>query len=95
MTAVNVAYTGDKDGFCTNDDRVSMGVQAATHWGALSHVGYGGKLYNDVDDDVVTESGAAELGIDAFGPIATRRAARCGPPPRGRSLRRQPPDHRR
>lgn len=72
MTAVNVAYTGDKDGFCTNDDRVSMGVQAATHWDALSHVGYGGKLYNDVDDDVVTESGAAELGIDAFGPIATR-----------------------
>ena len=39
MTAVNVAYTGDADGFCTNDDAFSMGVQAATHWDALSHVG--------------------------------------------------------
>ena len=24
-----------------------MGSQAATHWDALAHVGYDGKLYND------------------------------------------------
>ncbi len=72
MIAVNVAYTGDRDGFCTSDDRVSMGVQAATHWDALAHVGYGGELYNGVPDSVVTEAGAAELGIDAFGPVAGR-----------------------
>lgn len=72
MIAVNLAYTGDKDGFCTSDDRVTMGVQAATHWDALAHVGYSGELYNGVPDSVVTASGAAELGIDAFGPVASR-----------------------
>jgi len=72
MIAVNIAYTGDKDGFCTSDDRMAMGVQAATHWDALSHVGYGGELYNGTPDTVVTEAGAARLGIDAFGPVATR-----------------------
>ncbi|MBX3283742.1 MAG: cyclase family protein [Acidimicrobiales bacterium] len=72
MIAVNVAYTGDADGFCTSDDRFSMGVQSATHWDALSHVGYGHELYNGTPDSVVTEAGAARLGIEAFGPVATR-----------------------
>ena len=72
MTAVNVEYTGDADGFTTNDDRFSMGVQAATHWDALSHVGYSGELYNGVPRSQVTDAGAGDLGIQAFGPIATR-----------------------
>jgi len=72
MTAINVEYTGDADGFTTNDDRFSMGVQAATHWDALSHVGYGGTLYNGVPRDQVTEAGAGDLGIQAFGPVVTR-----------------------
>jgi kynurenine formamidase len=72
MTAINVEYTGDPDGFTTNDDRVSMGVQACTHWDALSHVGYGGELYNGVPRTQVTSEGAGDLGIQAFGPVATR-----------------------
>ena len=72
MTAVNVAYTGDADGFCTNDDAFSMGVQAATHWDSLSHVGYSHELYNGVPDTSVTEAGSSELGIERFGPIVTR-----------------------
>ncbi len=72
MIAVNVAYTGDPDGFCTSDDRVAMGAQAATHWDALAHVGYRGELYNGVPDTVITEAGAAELGIESFGPVAGR-----------------------
>ncbi|QXC62805.1 cyclase family protein [Aquihabitans sp. G128] len=72
MIAVDVAYTGDPDGFCTSDDRVAMGVQAATHWDALAHVGYSGELYNGVPSSVVSAAGAAELGIDAFGPVAGR-----------------------
>ncbi|MCU1499123.1 MAG: putative cyclase, partial [Acidimicrobiales bacterium] len=72
MVAVNVAYTGDRDGFCTSDDRVTMGVQASTHWDALAHVGYSGELYNGVPDSVVTDAGAGELGIDSFGPVAGR-----------------------
>lgn len=72
MTAVNVEYTGDPDGFTTNDDRMAMGVQACTHWDALSHVGYGGELYNGVPMAQVTEHGAGDLGIQAFGPVASR-----------------------
>jgi kynurenine formamidase len=72
MTAVNVAFTGDPAGFTTSDDRVSMGVQAATHWDALSHVGYEGLLYNGTPDTVITEAGAARLGIEHFGAVASR-----------------------
>ena len=71
MIAVNVAFVGP-DGFTTNDDRFSMGTQAATHWDALSHVGYSGELYNGVPLSVVTDAGAADLGIEHFGPVATR-----------------------
>jgi kynurenine formamidase len=72
MLMVNVAFTGDPEGFTTSDDRMAMGVQASTHWDALSHVGYGGRLYNDTPDTVVTADGASRLGIDAFGPVASR-----------------------
>ncbi|CAN5155116.1 cyclase family protein [soil metagenome] len=72
MIAVNMAYTGDSAGFTTSDDRVTMGVQAATHWDALSHVGYEGQLYNGTTDSVVTDTGAAALGIEQFGPVASR-----------------------
>jgi kynurenine formamidase len=72
MLAVNAALTGDPSGFCTSDDAVSMGVQAATHWDALAHVSYGGRLYNGVDAGVIDERGAGRLGIDAFGPVVTR-----------------------
>lgn len=72
MIARNVAYTGDPAGFTTSDDRVTMGVQAATHWDALSHVGYEGRLYNATPDSVVTDAGATALGIERFGPVATR-----------------------
>jgi kynurenine formamidase len=72
MVAVNVAYTGHPDGFTTSDDRMAMGVQAATHWDALSHVGYGGELYNGTPDSVITEAGAARLGIEHYGAVAGR-----------------------
>jgi kynurenine formamidase len=69
---VNAAFTGDPGDFTTSDDAVEMGAQAATHWDALAHAGYEGLLYNDTPDTVVTEAGAARLGIDQFGPIVTR-----------------------
>ncbi len=72
MTMVNVAFTGDPADFTTSDDAVSMGVQAATHWDALSHAGYGGLLFNNTPDSVVTEAGAAALGIEHVGPVASR-----------------------
>ncbi|HEX6238525.1 MAG TPA: cyclase family protein [Acidimicrobiales bacterium] len=72
MLAVNISYTGDPADFCTSDDAVGMGVQAATHWDALSHVSYEHRLYNDTDAGVVDERGAHRLGIETFGPVATR-----------------------
>jgi kynurenine formamidase len=72
MNMVALAITGDPAGFTTSDDRMSMGVQAATHWDALSHVGYGGELYNGYPSSVVTEAGAAKLGIEHVGPVVSR-----------------------
>jgi kynurenine formamidase len=72
MNMVALPITGDPAGFTTSDDRMSMGVQAATHWDALSHVGYGGELYNGVPSSVVTASGAGRLGIEHYGPVVSR-----------------------
>ena len=55
--------TGDNSDFCTSDDAVSMGVQAATHWDALAHAGYEDLLYNGVPASTIDERGAHELGI--------------------------------
>jgi kynurenine formamidase len=63
---------GDEAGVRFNDDAVSMGVQAATHWDALAHVSYDGRMYNGFSPDVVDETGATRLGADKLGPIAGR-----------------------
>ncbi|HEY1740875.1 MAG TPA: cyclase family protein [Acidimicrobiia bacterium] len=72
MLSVNVSMTGDADDFTTSDDKVVMGVQAATHWDALGHVGYGHELYNGVADTTNDEQGAHELGVERYGPIVSR-----------------------
>lgn len=63
MVAINQTYTGDPTDACFNDDTVSMGLQAGTHWDALAHVSYDGLLYN---------------GFPASSVTADRRATRCG-----------------
>ena len=72
MVGVNVGYTGHPDGFTTSDDRMAMGVQAATHWDALAHVGYSGELYNGIPESVITDAGASRLGIEHYGAVASR-----------------------
>ena len=56
---VNVAFTGDERDFTTSDDSFTMGSQAVTHWDAIAHVGYAGKLYNDTPNTVVSAEGGA------------------------------------
>jgi kynurenine formamidase len=63
MVAINQTYTGDPGDACFNDDTVSLGLQAGTHWDALAHVSYDGLLYN---------------GHPAASVTADRRASRCG-----------------
>lgn len=72
MIAVNQSYTGDTDDFCATDDRVSMGIQAATHWDALAHAGYEERYYNDVPFSEIDDEGCHRLGIDTVGPLASR-----------------------
>ncbi len=58
--------------FRTSDDRATLGLQSATHWDGLAHVSFEGRLYNGFSADTVTDQGAAELGIERVGVIATR-----------------------
>ena len=64
MIMVDTPFTGDPSEFTTSDDKVSMGIQSCTHWDALAHVSYEGKLYNGVPSSVITENGAPRMGID-------------------------------
>ncbi|MEV6547505.1 cyclase family protein [Streptomyces sp. NPDC051597] len=49
----------------TSDDAVTFGLQAATHWDALTHVSHSGRLYNGRPATTITAHGGAEFsGID-------------------------------
>ena len=76
---------------CFSDDKVTLGLQAATHWDALAHVSYDGFLYNGFPADSVTEAGAAHCGIDKVGTIVTRGVLLDVP--RALGLDRLPSDH--
>jgi kynurenine formamidase len=73
MVAINAAYTGDPSDFCCSDDSMTLGLQAGTHWDALAHVSYDGKLYNGFDATTITaERGAARCGIHRIPHVVTR-----------------------
>ncbi len=50
--------------FRFNDDMITMSLQSATQWDALSHVYYEDKLYNGFPADSVTSFGAYRCGIE-------------------------------
>jgi kynurenine formamidase len=70
MIMLNTPH-GDQ-GLAWNDDVVTMGLQAATHWDGLAHASWKGKLYNGYDASSVTVAGAAKLGIQNVGALITR-----------------------
>jgi kynurenine formamidase len=72
MVAVHEPLGNDSEGVRFNDDAVQMGLQAATHWDALAHVSYGGRMYNGFPTSVVDEAGATRLGADRIGTVAGR-----------------------
>jgi kynurenine formamidase len=72
MIMVDTPLTGDPENFTTSDDKVVLALQAATHWDALAHVSYEGKLYNGVPSSVITESGAEHMGIDKIHTLVSR-----------------------
>jgi kynurenine formamidase len=62
----------DPDWICSNEDVIVMGTQAATHWDALSHVSYGGHLYNGYPATSVTAAGASRCGIHLVRTLVSR-----------------------
>ncbi|MGY0488252.1 cyclase family protein [Streptomyces sp. WG-D5] len=72
MTAINAPSGTYPTSAVYSDDVVTMPIQAATHWDALSHTGYRDVMYNGVPSAAITYAGAQRLGIDAFGAVATR-----------------------
>jgi kynurenine formamidase len=52
---------------------VTMGLQAATHWDALTHVSHSGRLYNGRPAGTITAHGGAEFsGIDKARHLVSR-----------------------
>ncbi|MEU3369514.1 cyclase family protein [Streptomyces sp. NPDC006711] len=72
MVQINQELFGPDTVACS-DDAVTFGLQAATHWDALTHVSHSGKLYNGRPAATITPHGGAEFsGIDKFGPVVSR-----------------------
>ena len=72
MIMINEPAFGDPTMFCSSDDVVTMGLQAATHWDSLVHVTYDGRLYNGNPPATITEAGASRCGIDKIATLVSR-----------------------
>src|SRR3712207_914321 len=72
MVSINRPLTGDPTTMSSSDDVVFMALQAATHWDALAHVSYDGRMYNGFPTDSVDAHGARRCGIDKVGPLVSR-----------------------
>ena len=65
MTLLPGDSAGAPDGCISADDMVIMGLQAATQWDGLAHVGYHDRFYNDVPARAVNSFvGAARNGYE-------------------------------
>ncbi|NEB78327.1 cyclase family protein [Streptomyces sp. SID14478] len=72
MVQINQQIFGPDTVACS-DDAVTMGLQAATHWDALTHVSHSGRLYNGRPADTITAHGGAEFsGIDKAPYVVSR-----------------------
>ncbi|MFJ6935356.1 cyclase family protein [Streptomyces sp. NPDC101132] len=72
MVQINQEIFGPGTVACS-DDAVTMGLQAATHWDALTHVSHSGKIYNGRPADTITPHTRAQYsGIEKAGPIVSR-----------------------
>ncbi|GAA4098301.1 cyclase family protein [Streptomyces hundungensis] len=72
MVQINQEIFGPGTIACS-DDAVTFGLQAATHWDALTHVSHSGKIYNGRPAATITAHGGAEFsGIDKLGHVVSR-----------------------
>ncbi|GHB43356.1 cyclase [Streptomyces cirratus] len=72
MVQINQELFGPGTVACS-DDAVTMGLQAGTHWDALTHVSHSGRIYNGRPASTITaHSRAAFSGIDKAGAVVSR-----------------------
>lgn len=72
MVQINQELFGPGTVACS-DDAVTMGLQAGTHWDALTHVSHSGKIYNGRPASSITPHTRAQYsGIDKAGHIVSR-----------------------
>ncbi|MET7450619.1 cyclase family protein [Streptomyces sp. NPDC005574] len=72
MVQINQEIFGPGTVACS-DDAVTMGLQAATHWDALTHVSHSGRIYNGRPAATITPHGGAEFsGIDTARHVVSR-----------------------
>jgi len=64
-------FTKDPDSVHVNTNEFTLNLKSATHWSALGHVEYAGRLYNGFPLDSIDETGAHRLGIDKVGSLVT------------------------
>jgi kynurenine formamidase len=57
---------GSPQGYGAADDVVMMPTHGATHWDALSHIFWDGKMWNGYDAGMVTSIGAERNGIEHY-----------------------------
>ncbi|MCX4675117.1 cyclase family protein [Streptomyces sp. NBC_01433] len=76
----------------TSDDAVTMGLQAATHWDALTHASHSGKIYNGRPAATITAHGGAEFSSIAAVPHLVSRGVLLDVA-RARGVDRLPGDH--
>jgi kynurenine formamidase len=55
-----------------NDDAITMGTQACTHWDGLAHAEYDGIIWNGYSADTVTKAGASVCGIHHVKTLVSR-----------------------
>jgi len=73
MLMINHPYlAGDPRNFCNSDDTVTLGLQSGTHWDALAHVSYEGRIWNGYPASVVDYRGAHRCGIEKVRTLVSR-----------------------
>lgn len=75
-----------------NDDTVTMSLQTATHWDALTHASHSGRIYNGRPATTITAHGGAEYSSIAAVPYLVSRGVLLDVA-RARGVDRLPGDH--
>src|SRR2546423_8973423 len=63
MLVIDEPAFGDPEGFRTSDDKVTMGLQAGTHWDSIAHARFQGQIYNGFPSSTITQARAAKCRI--------------------------------